>query len=52
MVDIQNVISKLAENLKPDVVDFCQRLIQVPALSGDEKRGRRPLSGRNGETGF
>lgn len=37
MEDIQSVISKLAEKLKTDTVDFCQRLIRVPALSGDEK---------------
>ena len=37
MENIRDTISKLAEALKPDVVDFCQRLIRVPALSGDEK---------------
>lgn len=37
MTNILNTISTLAEELKPGVVDFCQRLIRVPALSGDEK---------------
>lgn len=37
MENINDVINKLAEELKPGVVDFCQRLIRVPALSGDEK---------------
>ncbi len=27
----------LAKELKPQMVDFCQRLIKVPALSGEEK---------------
>ncbi|MDF2566938.1 MAG: peptidase dimerization domain protein [Oscillospiraceae bacterium] len=34
---IQSVINRLSEELKPDVVDFCRRLIRVPALSGEEK---------------
>ncbi|WP_425801262.1 M20/M25/M40 family metallo-hydrolase [Desulfitobacterium sp. Sab5] len=37
MENINDVINKLAEEFKPGVVDFCQRLIRVPALSGDEK---------------
>lgn len=37
MKDIRDVILKLAEELKPQMVDFCQRLIRVPALSGEEK---------------
>ncbi|MBU4440408.1 MAG: peptidase dimerization domain-containing protein, partial [Firmicutes bacterium] len=35
--NINNVINTLAEKLESEVVDFCQRLIQVPALSGEEK---------------
>lgn len=37
MSSIHSVINKLSEELKPDVIDFCQRLIRVPALSGEEK---------------
>ncbi|ADY55680.1 peptidase dimerization domain protein [Syntrophobotulus glycolicus DSM 8271] len=37
METIQETITKLAEELKPALVDFCQRLIRVPALSGAEK---------------
>jgi putative selenium metabolism hydrolase len=37
MKRIQDVLNTLAEELKPDMVDFCQRLIRVPALSGEEK---------------
>jgi len=32
-----NELSKLAAQLKPAAVEFCQRLIRVPALSGEEK---------------
>nr|WP_320023943.1 M20/M25/M40 family metallo-hydrolase [uncultured Acetobacterium sp.] len=35
--NINNVINTLAEKLESEVVDFCQRLIRVPALSGEEK---------------
>lgn len=37
MDEMQIAISKLAEELKREVVDFCQRLLRIPALSGDEK---------------
>lgn len=37
MENMNKTISKLAEKLKPAVVDFCQRLIRIPALSGNEK---------------
>jgi len=37
MENIQKTINQLAAELKPAVVDFCQRLIRVPALSGEEK---------------
>jgi putative selenium metabolism hydrolase len=37
MENIHDVINQLAEEYKSDVVDFCQRLIRVPALSGEEK---------------
>jgi putative aminopeptidase FrvX len=30
-------LNQLAKELKPQAVDFCQRLIRVPALSGEEK---------------
>ena len=30
-------LQKLAAELKPQMVDFCQRLLRVPALSGEEK---------------
>lgn len=30
-------LNELATQLKPQTVDFCQRLIRVPAISGDEK---------------
>lgn len=32
------VISRLAEELKPELIDFTRRLIRCPALSGQEKR--------------
>lgn len=34
---MNETITKLAAGLKPAAVDFCQRLIRVPALSGQEK---------------
>lgn len=37
MDNYENELNQLAEKYKPDVVDFCQRLLRVPALSGDEK---------------
>ena len=37
METMQMTINKLAEDYKPAVVDFCQRLIRIPALSGEEK---------------
>ncbi|MDQ7097146.1 M20/M25/M40 family metallo-hydrolase [Desulfosporosinus sp. PR] len=37
MEAIEMAVNKLAEDFKPAVVDFCQRLIRIPALSGDEK---------------
>ncbi|MGI6226857.1 MAG: M20/M25/M40 family metallo-hydrolase [Peptococcales bacterium] len=32
-----NLLKKYSEDLRPQAVDFCQRLIQTPALSGNEK---------------
>lgn len=32
-----DMLNKLAQQLKPQTVDFCQRLIRVPSLSGEEK---------------
>ncbi|TCK93220.1 putative selenium metabolism hydrolase [Natranaerovirga hydrolytica] len=37
MDNIQDTLNKLALELKADMIDFCQRLIKVPALSGEEK---------------
>lgn len=37
MGNLLNAAEKLAAKYKPDVIDFCQRLIRVPALSGEEK---------------
>lgn len=34
---MESELIKLAAELKPAAVDFCQRLIRVPALSGQEK---------------
>lgn len=34
---MESELIKLAAELKPAAVDFCQRLIRVPALSGEEK---------------
>lgn len=34
---MSNLFNKLAAELKPAAVEFCQRLIRVPALPGEEK---------------
>jgi putative selenium metabolism hydrolase len=34
---MSNLLNKLAAELKPAAVEFCQRLIRVPALPGEEK---------------
>ena len=37
MDNIYNIIEELSKKYKEEMVDFCQRLIKVPALSGEEK---------------
>ena len=32
-----NELRKIAESLNPQMIDFCQRIIKVPSLSGDER---------------
>ena len=36
-MDIPQKLGELSEQLKADTIDFCRRLIRVPAISGDEK---------------
>jgi putative selenium metabolism hydrolase len=36
-VDVFQKLNDLAKELQPQAVEFCQRLIRVPALSGEEK---------------
>ncbi|TCT15493.1 putative selenium metabolism hydrolase [Natranaerovirga pectinivora] len=37
MENIKGILSKMAGELKPNMIEFCQKLIRVPALPGDEK---------------
>ncbi len=37
MENVHSIINQLTEEYKSEMIDFCQRLIKIPALSGEEK---------------
>jgi putative selenium metabolism hydrolase len=37
MIDAKQELLKIASELKPQTIDFCQRLLRIPALPGQEK---------------